>query len=392
MPDADAGSRSVEFTARIGAIDRERWNGLLNDGDAPFLRHEFLDLLERTGCATGARGWTPCHLVVRRHGSKRSEIEAALPLYLKGHSYGEYVFDWSWARAYQQHGLDYYPKLLSAIPFTPASTRKILTPKGAAGDVAEPLFSAIRAFCERNPVSSVHALFLEADDLRRFERFGYLRRSDHQFHWHNRGYRDFDDYLSVLTSKKRRNVRRERSALAREGVRHRWITGPRSRERDWNEMYRAYLSTIREHGGVPYLTEAFFMELAAAMGERVLLLQGLKGHEAVCSALYFRGERVLYGRYWGAARFIPNLHFETCCYQPIEYAIRHGLARFEAGAQGAHKLSRGLTPVETRSAHWLKHPRFHHAIDGHLRVERREEREYRRLLAEAAPFKSEPTR
>lgn len=366
----------------VSDVPHSAWNALLRAGDTPFVRHEFLKLLEDTRCVGPGTGWTPCHLVA----GDVDTIEGAVPLYLKEHSYGEYVFDWAWARAYQEHGIDYYPKLVCAVPFTPVTSRKLLATNGYAADA---LISGIHSFAEKNPISSVHALFLPAQDKDRFADAGYLLRQDNQFHWKNGGYADFDEYLARFTSKKRKNIRAERRQVSAAGVKYRWIPGPETSTADWLAMYELYVSTVSEHGGFPYLTREFYLGLAQAMGERVLLLQGLDDGELVCGALYFQGENTLYGRYWGANRFIPHLHFETCYYQPIEYAISRGLATFEAGAQGIHKLSRGLEPTATRSAHWLKHPAFYDAVNRYLEMERGEQQRYARALKNSLPFRRE---
>ncbi|KAA3621534.1 MAG: N-acetyltransferase [Proteobacteria bacterium] len=364
-------------------VPRDDWNALLDGDDTPFVRHEFLELLEDTLCVGPGTGWTPCHIVASRGGDA---VDGVSPLYLKEHSYGEYVFDWAWANAYQQHGIDYYPKLVCAVPFTPVTSRKLLT-AGRDRVVAHTLIAAIDAFARGNPLSSIHALFLTPKDAARFEGAGYLVRHDNQFHWRNNDYADFDDYLARFTSKKRKNIRAERRQVAAAGVRYRWLHGPETSEADWLAMYDLYVRTISEHGGFPYLKRDFFLGLASAMADRVLLLQGRVEADVVCGALYFLGERALYGRYWGANRFIPHLHFETCYYQPIEYAISRGLVSFEAGAQGLHKLSRGLEPTTTRSAHWLKHPAFYDAVDRFLTAERGEQERYTRLLRESLPFR-----
>ncbi|GJL80724.1 MAG: hypothetical protein DHS20C01_03580 [marine bacterium B5-7] len=369
---------------RTSAVTANEWNAFLNDDDAPFLKHEFLSLLEDSGCVGPGTGWTPCHLVIEQAGDKAPA--GIVPLYLKEHSYGEYVFDWAWANAYQQHDIAYYPKLVSGIPFTPVTTRKLLAPQPAT-HVKRALIKALQVFAQANPISSIHALFLDTMDSSLFENAGYLTRKDHQFHWNNEGYVDFDHYLSAFTSKRRKTIRAERRQVRDAGVEFCWLSAEESREADWVMMYQSYRNTIAEHGGYPYLTETFFLQLPNRLPRNVWLLRGAIDGKVICNALYFTSAKSLYGRYWGASQYVPCLHFETCYYQPIAFAIEHQLATFEAGAQGIHKLSRGLAPTVTQSAHWLKHPGFYDAVDRYLQEERREQGQYTRLLNESLPFR-----
>ncbi len=380
----DIQSPTARSVTRTADVRREAWNLLVGPDDPPFIRHEFLELLESSGCVGGDSGWTPCHMTIEnQHG----ELSGVMPMYIKAHSYGEYVFDWAWARAYQQHAINYYPKLVCAVPFTPVTARKLLAMRSTD---ATALIEAAARLAEDNPVSSIHALFLTPAESAMFGNNGYLLRHDTQFHWHNEGYADFDHYLARFTSKRRKNIRAERRKVAAAGMTFRWLCGSQASETDWLTMHELYLGTISDHGGIPYLNRAFFLGLPDAMGERVLLLQGLLDGRVVCSALYFESDTALFGRYWGAAGFLDGLHFETCYYQPIARAIERGLAYFEAGAQGLHKLSRGLAPATTRSAHWLKHPGFYDAVDRYLAVERSEQAQHARLLNESLPFRRDP--
>lgn len=390
-PPADdkAPATAARTVPSVSAVPRRAWNRLLDDDDTPFVRHEFLDLLESSGSVGAGSGWTPCHVVIGGGAGADDAIAAVAPLYIKDHSYGEYVFDWAWARAYEQHGISYYPKLVCAVPFTPVTSRKLLA-AGATRSWTGTLIRAIGELARGDSFSSVHALFLDAGEAAIFADHGYLMRHDNQFHWSNRGYQDFDDFLARFTSKKRKNIRAERRRIADAGITFRWLTGAEISAADWHLMYELYCATIAEHGGYPYLTRDFFLGLGLAMGERVLLLKGTQYGEELCAALYFRSRNTLYGRYWGARRFISHLHFETCYYQPIEYAISTRLAGFEAGAQGIHKLGRGLAPAVTRSAHWLKHPGFHDAVDRYLELERHEQARHARLLEESLPFRRNP--
>ncbi len=383
---ADTATPGARVVGRTADVPRPDWNALPGCAHSPFARHEFLSLLEDTGCVGGDSGWMPCHAVL---DNADGGVRGIMPQYLKMHSYGEYVFDWAWARAYHQHGLDYYPKLVSAIPFTPVSAPKLLV---RDDDDALRLIETAERFARDSNVSSIHALFLSPQETARFAEAGFLVRHDSQFHWINEEYRDFDDYLARFTSRRRKTIRAERRKVREAGIGYHWLAGGEAGEADWLAMYRLYCQTIADHGGMPYLTREFFLGLADAMGEQVLLLQGRRDKELVCSALYFESESTLFGRYWGAAGFFDALHFETCYYQPIERAIERGLRCFEAGAQGLHKLSRGLAPTTTRSAHWLKHPGFYDAVERYLAIERGEQARHARLLNESLPFRRESPR
>lgn len=377
----ETGPPRARVVNRTADVPRAAWNALVERTHAPFVRHEFLALLEDTGCVCEDSGWTPSHIVL---DDPEAGVRGVMPLYLKAHSYGEYVFDWAWARAYHQHGLDYYPKLVSAIPFTPVSTPKLLARDD--GDAAALIETAER-FARDNAVSSIHALFLSPEETARFAGAGFLVRHDSQFHWINEGYRDFDAFLARFTSKRRKSIRAERRKVRAAGITYRWLAGGEAEETDWLAMYELYRHTIADHGGIPYLTRDFFLGLADAMGAQVQLLQGRRDGQLICSALYFENDSTLFGRYWGAAGFFDGLHFETCYYQPIERAIAQGLDAFEAGAQGLHKLSRGLAPTTTRSAHWLKHAGFYDAVERYLAIERSEQARQSKLLQESLPFR-----
>lgn len=376
---------TIRVHSSLSSIQRGAWNSLLAANDAPFLRHEFINLLEQTGCATESSGWISCHLTL--HQGDNNEIIAACPAYFKQHSYGEYVFDWSWARAYQQHGIDYYPKLIAAIPFTPVPARKFLSRQWHDANAINLLSQGLKNLAQANRASSVHVLFAQREEIDTLCRGEFLLRQDNQFHWHNSDYTDFDHYLSALTAKKRKNIRAERRGVAAQGITFRWMPASDTSENDWLDMYRMYRNTTEAHGGYPYLSQDFFLQLPHYLPEHVLLLQGNIAEQLICSALFLSSSDTLFGRYWGADGFFSNLHFETCYYQPIEYAIEQGYHRFEAGAQGQHKLSRGLMPTTTRSAHWLTHPEFHRAVDRYLVSEREDMAAYHDELTSAGPFR-----
>ena len=356
----------VDDPARIG---RAAWNALV-DADAeanPFLRHEFLCALTESGAAAGPSGWHPRFLLLTRG----DEPVAAAPLYAKDHSYGEYVFDWSWAEAYQRYGLAYYPKWLVAVPFTPVPGRRLLARDGQARSA---LAAALLAQARQSALSSLHVLLATAADIDALAAAGMLVRDGVQFHWRNAGYADFEQFLAQLAQPKRKKVRAERRKVAEAGIVLERKVGRDISEADWRFFYRCYLATYRAHFSSPYLNLEFFLRIGASMPEHLMLVLARRGGRPVASALGVfdaqRGEPRLYGRYWGAVERVECLHFECCYYQMIEFAIERRLAWFEGGAQGAHKLARGLDPVPTRSAHWLAHPAMQEAVARFLERER----------------------
>lgn len=379
--------RTLDSISEVAAADWDRLNG----ADYPFARHAFLDGLEQTGCVQPETGWQPRHMIVYEDAARESPVGAA-PLYLKSHSWGEYIFDWAWADAYERAGLRYYPKLLCAIPFTPATGPRLLVSRSSdrPDEVRRTLICGSIRQAENLGLSSVHWLFTNTDDTRALEAEGLLKRTGNQFHWTNRGYRDFDDFLATLTSKRRKQIRRERRQVADANIAVRMLEGSELQPRHWDAMYAFYLNTIRERGAIPYLSREFFDHLARFMAEHTIIAAAHDGSgELVAGALYLKGGNTLYGRYWGANRFYEGLHFETCYYQPIEYCVRRGLQRFEAGAQGEHKLNRGLVPTPTWSAHWLAHPQFADAVREFLAAETRQLERYAAVLGHHSPFRRE---
>lgn len=350
-------------------IDRDAWNALVAaDADAnPFLRHEYLVALTASGCAAGPSGWHPRFVTVERGGS----LVAAAPLYAKDHSYGEYVFDWSWAEAYQRHGLAYYPKALVAVPFTPVPGARLLAADdGARAALARALLASTRA----SRLSSLHVLLPPQRDLDVLTAAGLAVRDGVQFHWRNAGYASFDEFLGRLAQPKRKKIRAERRKVAEAGVVLKRRVGRDITDADWRFFVRCYLATYRAHFSSPYLNLDFFLRLAEAMPQHLMLVLAARDGRPIASALgVFDGERPeprLYGRYWGAIEPVDCLHFECCYYQMIEFAIERRLMWFEGGAQGAHKLARGLDPVPTRSAHWLAHPAMMEAVARFVERER----------------------
>ncbi|CAN7467031.1 GNAT family N-acetyltransferase [Trinickia sp. LjRoot230] len=370
-------------------VDASQWNTLLarQPQPTPFLRHEFLSALHAAQCTGERAGWAPRFVTLSDATS--GELVAVAPVYLKNHSYGEYVFDWAWADAYQRNGLEYYPKLVCAVPFTPVQGSRLIA-------VDEParrqLAASIVALAEQSDVSSLHVLFpteAEADTL---TSLGMMRRESIQFHWLNDGYRDFDDFLSTLEQKKRKNIRAERRHVREAGITFRRVRGEEASDEDWRFFARCYRQTYREHFSSPYLNLEFFRMIGATMPENLLLVIAEREGQPIASSLvvYQRGEELggtLYGRYWGALEHVPCLHFETAYYQPLEFCIEEKLATFEGGAQGEHKMARGFMPTVTHSAHWLAHPAFSDAVARFLENEANLIHAHVDELREHHPFK-----
>jgi predicted N-acyltransferase len=378
--DRDSGTQaSVEVIETLAGIAPEDWNRL--SGSDVFLSHAFLSALHESGCASEATGWTPQFLTLRREGA----LAAAMPLYLKTHSYGEYVFDWAWADAYHRHGLAYYPKLLSAVPFTPVAGTRLLA--GTDGD-RDALITAALGLADRLRVSSLHCLFASRAEAQRMAARGMMLRTTVQFHWRNHGYADFEGFLSDFNHDKRKKVRQERRKVAAAGVRHAWLEGDEIRERDWAFFHRCYRQTYREHDSIPYLNLEFFQRIGRDLPHNMVMIVAHRGGMPIAASLNIRDRDRLCGRHWGALEHHSALHFETCYYQGIEYCISRGIASFEGGSRGEHKLARGLLPVETCSAHRLSHPQFAAAIGQFLEREARSVRHYVDELNERGPYKS----
>ncbi|WP_148714038.1 GNAT family N-acetyltransferase [Chitinolyticbacter meiyuanensis] len=360
------------------------WNRLA--GPHPALQHGFLAALEASGCASAASGWQPCHLALWRN----ERLAAALPLYLKSHSRGEYVFDWAWARAYAEHGHDYYPKLVSAIPFSPLPGPRLLA---RSHEDRLQLLAAAQELARQQDASSLHLLFCDADDLAAADAAGLARREQLQFHWQrDPAWHDFDDFLMSLSHDKRKKIRQERRKVAAAGVEVEALHGAAITAEHWAFFLRCYAQTYHEHRSSPYLNADFFTGSHAAAPEQWLLFLARRHGQPIACALDLVGPDRLYGRYWGAqwdqAGWVPGLHFELCYYQGIDWAIRHGIAVFEGGAQGEHKLARGFSPVVTHSAHWLAHPGFADAVGRFLAQERELVAGYRDELEMHSPFRS----
>jgi hypothetical protein len=380
-------SLTARFHSRLDDIDAAAWNALL-PGDNPFLSHAFLSGLEQHGCIRADYGWRAHHLALYRE----ARLVAAAPLYLKRNSHGEYVFDWSWAGAYERAGLDYYPKLLCAVPYSPVTGTRLLA--GVAADapaLREALVAALGRTVEGAGLSSAHLNFVTADDADALDSAGWLARFDWQFHWSNgaadgRRWQSFDQFLDALTHKKRKNIRHERAQVARAGITCEIRDGNELAAAEWREIHELYLGTFAERGNHPALTLDFFRHLGATMPDRILAVLCRRGADIIAMALLLRSSTTLYGRYWGCHENVPGLHFEACYYQGIEYCIDNGLDKFEPGAQGEHKLARGFLPTRTRSYHYLADLRFRSAVREALAREALALEEYRSELMAHSPY------
>jgi predicted N-acyltransferase len=370
-------ARLVASAAEIGAA---RWNGLANpQGLAephPFTTYEFFAALEESGSASHETGWQAAHLLMP---------DGLMPLYLKSHSYGEYVFDQAWAEALERAGGDYYPKLQCAVPFTPVTGRRLLTAHDAARDTLLKTAAAVKQI----GASSLHITFLTREEWQAAGRCGYLLRTGQQFHWENRGYKNFDEFLGDLSSAKRKTLRKERASVREAGVTFDWLTGADITESHWDLFFDFYRDTGGRKWGTPYLTREFFSRLGQSLAQQTLLIMARQNGRAIAGALNLFGEGVLFGRNWGATGYVPFLHFEACYYQAIDFAIARGLKRVEAGAQGEHKLLRGYLPVETYSAHVIAHKGLARAVDDFLEAERAAVAENIAELAQHAPFRKD---
>jgi hypothetical protein len=371
-------SLEARWHASLGEIEPDAWDALAGDAN-PFLRHSFLSGLETTGCLQRGLGWTPHHLGLWRDG----QIVGAAPCYEKTNSHGEFVFDHAWAHAYARYGLDYFPKLLCGVPYSPVTGPRLLSPDPA---VRRALSDTLAAAAGED-YSSAHVNFAPDTSATDFAD-AWLARIDVQYHWENReGWSTFDDFLAAMDHKHRKNIRQERAKVQRAGVTFRILHGDEASEDDLCAIHGFYLRTFQEYGNSPALTLEFLRHLAASMPRNLVIFLAEQEHEPIAGALCLRGGDTLYGRYWGASRTLPGLHFETCYYQGIEYCLREGLTRFEPGAQGEHKLARGFLPVLVRSRHWIADPQFAQALSAWCEDEAREVRRYVSNLLAHSPFK-----
>jgi predicted N-acyltransferase len=370
---------SVEFIASINEISATDWDALTDD--TPLLSYAFLSALENSGSVGQATGWNPQPLIVRQ----AEKLVGAMPLYLKNHSYGEYVFDWAWADAYERSGLNYYPKLLSAIPFSPITSARLLS-KSAETQLL--MIETLEKVMQSNQISSAHVLFPDDASARQFEATGWLKRMGVQFRWQNKNYANFEEFLATLSHNKRKKIHQERKKIQNAGVVCRWIKGAEITESDWNFFFQCYSNTYAEHHSTPYLTRAFFSEIGKTMPKNILLIVAEIGGESIASTLNIYNQNTLYGRYWGATQFVSGLHFELCYYQAQQFCIAEKITFFEGGAQGEHKLARGFEPRPTCSYHKIAHPDFEIAIKQFLSRESEGIAAYTSELEERVPFKN----
>jgi uncharacterized protein len=371
--------------SHIDALERREWNALCGT-HIPFLRHEFLSALEHTGCIGAHTGWEPRYLTL--HDGQG--LAAAVPAFAKMHSYGEFVFDFAWAQAYARVGGSYYPKLTIAVPFTPATGPRLLLRPGADPGCARRLLEDVVGYAAEESLSSVHALFLDEAARRACAAAGWLLRRDCQFHWRNRGYASFDDYLATFTAEKRKKARRERRRVAENGIRFETLFGGELDRRRLDRVYALHRDTFLRHGHEPYLSRAFFGEIAQTLGEQFMVKAALHGREIVAAAVFFWCPEALFGRYWGAAADYHSLHFEACYHQGINFCIERRIERFEPGTQGEHKVSRGFEPALTWSAHFIRDARLRQAIGAYLLREGESVDEYAQEVQAHVPYRAAP--
>lgn len=387
---------NIAPTPNLGDICAKDWDAM-NPENNPFLKYAFLHGLDITGCTGPKMGWEAKHFIAKDENGK---LIGATPCYLKANSHGEFVFDWAWADAYHRYGLHYYPKLISAIPFTPVQGQRFLTTPTLSPEqrwhVQTQLFNAIIDFCQAQSISSFHCLFAHAQERAFLENLQtnqtpLIQRIDYQYHWQNRGYNSFDDFISGFKSRKRRKLKQERRKVAQAGFEFNTKHGHELSEQDINDIHLLYKKTFLEKHNTPALTRAFFKHLCDTMGEQVMVIQAKLNGQTLACAVNLKSDNALFGRYWGCLEEYNSLHFETCFYQGIEYCIKHGLQRYEPGAQGEHKITRGFLPVQTYSMHWIADPRFAPAIANHAQQESQAILEYANTLWEKSPFTDDIT-
>lgn len=387
MADQQTVSWNIRFISSITDIDCAAWNRLAGL-DYPFVQHEFLLALESSGCTSPRSGWTPCHLLLEADFD--NALLACLPLYIKTNSYGEYVFDWSWADAYARHGLSYYPKLLSAIPFTPcAGPRLLIAPDTDSEAALSVVCAALTSKVAELNASSWHLLFPDEAQKTLFSGQSLLLRTGCQYQWFNQDYRSFDDFLNTLNSRKRKNLRKERLRVAEQNISFKVLEGQEVTDTQWQMFFQFYQNTYVVRGRAPYLNLEFFLALARNLPQYLMLVLAYQDDECVAGALFFKGADTLYGRYWGSSEEFHFLHFETCYYQGIDYCIQHGCQRFDSGAQGEHKIQRGFKPVSTWSLHSIAHPEFARAIEHFIHEEEAHISKYINHATEFLPFRKD---
>ena len=375
---------TVTINNAIDDIDASDWNALVGD-DYPFLQHSYLRAAEQSGSASPETGWIPRHLTLQHDG----ELRAAMPLYEKSHSWGEFVFDWAWAQAYERAGLSYYPKLVSAVPFTPAQSSRLLLRDPDDQESATALLRAAIDLATDSECSSLHVLFPTANDRRMMQDSNLKFRKDCQFHWHNQDYADFDEFLLTFSAPKRKKVRQDRRRVCDAGITFRRMHGRDLDEAAWRLVYRLISITFMRRGSMPYFDLGFFTSISASLPDNILVVFAEQNGTPIAAAVFYESPHVLYGRYWGSDGYYDALHFEACYYQGIEYCIETGKRVFEPGTQGEHKIARGFTPVETFSAHWLRHPEFFAAIGGYVDEESRHIDRYMQAVDDHSPYRND---
>lgn len=388
----------IHIHSEISQIDGDQWNGLVTDNN-PFMRHEFLLALENNQCASPEFGWHPCHIgifedaVEDASDKQDAKLIAAMPLYAKTNSYGEFVFDHAWSEAYHRNQLEYFPKLVSSIPYTPASGQRLLCEKNRRDELYPVMLQTIQQFCQEQKYSGFHCLFPNGDEQDWLENNGLMARHDCQFHWHNKDYSCFEDFLDKLDKKKRKNVRQERRRVEQQEINIRVLDGHTASAKDWKDFAHFYQITFMEKYGTATLNEGFFKEVAEKLPDQIVLVladtvSSENGPaECIAGSLMYRSDTILYGRHWGCSQQVDKLHFEACYYQGIEYCIANKLQHFEPGAQGQHKIARGFVPTLTRSSHWLNNSPFQESVDNFIKHERHNIEAYMKSLK--SPYKDE---
>jgi uncharacterized protein len=375
-------SMRTQVIDSLDQVTADEWNGLQLKG-SPFVRYEFLAALEKTRCATAATGWQAQHLLLR---DDQGVLQATMPIYRKVHSWGEFVFDFAWANAYAQFGLDYYPKLVNAVPFTPATGPRLLIADNVSPKLRNELLTAAIEFTKEQKLSSLHLLFADADDQLAATELGLIARQDCQFHWHNRDYRSFDDFLATFRADKRKKMLRERRRVFEAGVRFNVCSGEQMSEQDWHIAFAFSERTFVQHGHEHYLNVEFFKTIAKSLPQSVVVIWARVEGEPIATAICFKSDDTLYGRYWGSLDNYHSLHFETCYLQGIEYCIANGLKHFEPGTQGEHKVARGFEPTLTHSYHWIANTQLRKAIADHVKREAHAVDQYAESINEHLPF------
>ena len=373
----------VTLADSVTAVDAESWDALV--GGMPLLSHAFFSALEESKSIGKGTGWQSCPMLV----FDDEAIVGVLPLYVKSHSYGEYVFDWAWAEAYEKNGLSYYPKLISAIPFSPVTSQRLLVASVPnASEIQSLMVETLEEITRTNQFSGAHVLFPNEDSAAVLSQAGWMQRLGVQFQWKSEGFQSFEEFLSQLTQEKRKKIRQERKKVVNSGVVCHRVKGPDISEAQWEFFYQCYCNTYREHRSTPYLSREFFERIAQTMPQHILLVMAYKDELPIASALNFYDQNTLYGRYWGCLEYVPNLHFELCYYQAQEFCIAENIRYFEGGAQGEHKLARGFKPKATCSFHKIAHPQFAKAIEDFVMREAQGIAKYTNELEDRAPFKS----